>query len=169
MVKFDRVRRAEDIQQQDNYSENFKNAYLCTEHWKKFQQLREKRGLVVKSKKRIRKSPRKRIISTPARKHFNGSSKMTQLEILTNSADKNQRIKELEDKIANLEQCKNVKHLLEIKKLKNEIEFKESKIKTHSFTYHALRSWLRIEVRPTENDLTLLHKNGDISVVITCS
>ena len=32
-----------------------------------------------------------------------------------------------------------------------------------------LRSRLRIEVRPTENDLTRLYKNGDISVVITCS
>ena len=33
----------------------------------------------------------------------------------------------------------------------------------------SLRSRLRIEVRPTENDLTRLYKNGDISVVITCS
>ena len=33
----------------------------------------------------------------------------------------------------------------------------------------SLRSRLRIEVRPTENDLTQLYKNGDISVVITCS
>ena len=32
-----------------------------------------------------------------------------------------------------------------------------------------LRSRLRIEVRPTENDLTRLYKNGHISVVITCS
>ena len=32
-----------------------------------------------------------------------------------------------------------------------------------------LRSRLRIEVRPTENDLTRLYKNGDISVVVTCS
>ena len=32
-----------------------------------------------------------------------------------------------------------------------------------------LRSRLRIEVRPTENDLTQLYKNGDILVVITCS
>ena len=32
----------------------------------------------------------------------------------------------------------------------------------------ALRSRMRIEVRPTENDLTRLYKNGDISVVITC-
>ena len=32
-----------------------------------------------------------------------------------------------------------------------------------------LRSRLRTEVRPTENDLTRLYKNGDISVVITCS
>ena len=32
-----------------------------------------------------------------------------------------------------------------------------------------LRSRLRIEVRPTENDLTRLYKNGDISVVITCT
>ena len=32
-----------------------------------------------------------------------------------------------------------------------------------------LRSWVRIEVRPTENDSTRLYKNGDISVVITCS
>ena len=32
-----------------------------------------------------------------------------------------------------------------------------------------LRSRLKIEVRPTENDLTQLYKNGDISVVITCS
>ena len=31
-----------------------------------------------------------------------------------------------------------------------------------------LRSRLRIEVRPTENDLTRLYKNGDISIVITC-
>ena len=31
------------------------------------------------------------------------------------------------------------------------------------------RSRLRIEVRLTENDLTRLYKNGDISVVITCS
>ena len=31
-----------------------------------------------------------------------------------------------------------------------------------------LRSRLRIEVRPTENDLTRLYKNDDISV-ITCS
>ena len=29
----------------------------------------------------------------------------------------------------------------------------------------SLRSRLRIEVRPTENDLTRLYKNGDISVV----
>ena len=29
-----------------------------------------------------------------------------------------------------------------------------------------LRSRLRIEARPTENDLTRLYKNGDISVVI---
>ena len=28
---------------------------------------------------------------------------------------------------------------------------------------------MRIEVRPTENDSTRLYKNGDISVVITCS
>ena len=32
-----------------------------------------------------------------------------------------------------------------------------------------LRSRVRIEVRPTENDSTQLYKNGDISVVITCS
>ena len=32
-----------------------------------------------------------------------------------------------------------------------------------------LRSRVRIEVRPTENDSTRLYKNGDISVVITCS
>ena len=32
-----------------------------------------------------------------------------------------------------------------------------------------LRSRERIEVRPTENDSTRLYKNGDISVVITCS
>ena len=32
-----------------------------------------------------------------------------------------------------------------------------------------LKSRLRIEVRPTENDLTQLYKNGEISVVITCS
>ena len=32
-----------------------------------------------------------------------------------------------------------------------------------------LRSRLRIEMRPTENDLTRLYKNGDISVLITCS
>ena len=31
------------------------------------------------------------------------------------------------------------------------------------------RSWLMIEVRPTENDLIRLYKNGDISVVITFS
>ena len=35
--------------------------------------------------------------------------------------------------------------------------------------FPVLRSRLRIEVRPTENDLTQLYKNGDISVVITCS
>ena len=34
--------------------------------------------------------------------------------------------------------------------------------------YWSLRSRLRIEVQPTENDLTWLYKNGDISVVITC-
>ena len=33
----------------------------------------------------------------------------------------------------------------------------------------SLRSRVRIEVRPTENDLTRLYKNGDISIVITCS
>ena len=33
----------------------------------------------------------------------------------------------------------------------------------------AIKVRLRIEVRPTENDLTRLYKNGDISVVITCS
>ena len=33
----------------------------------------------------------------------------------------------------------------------------------------ALRSRVRIEVRPTENDSTRLYKNGGISVVITCS
>ena len=33
----------------------------------------------------------------------------------------------------------NVKQQLEIKKLKNEIEFKESKIKKHSFTYNVLK------------------------------
>ena len=33
----------------------------------------------------------------------------------------------------------------------------------------ALRSRLRIEVRPTENDLTRLYKNGDISIVVTCN
>ena len=32
-----------------------------------------------------------------------------------------------------------------------------------------LRSRVRIEVRPTENDSTRLYKNGDISVVIMCS
>ena len=32
-----------------------------------------------------------------------------------------------------------------------------------------LRLRVRIEVRPIENDLTRLYKNGDISVVITCS
>ena len=32
-----------------------------------------------------------------------------------------------------------------------------------------LRLRERIEVRPTENDSTRLYKNGDISVVITCS
>ena len=32
-----------------------------------------------------------------------------------------------------------------------------------------LRSRVRIEVRPTENDLTRLYINGDISVGITCS
>ena len=32
-----------------------------------------------------------------------------------------------------------------------------------------VRSWLRIEVQPTKNDLTWLYKNGDISVVIRCS
>ena len=37
------------------------------------------------------------------------------------------------------------------------------------FIKAALRSRLRIEVRLTENDLTRLCKNGDISVVITCS
>ena len=36
-------------------------------------------------------------------------------------------------------------------------------------TNSALRPWLRIEVRPMENDFTRLYKNGDISVVITCS
>ena len=33
----------------------------------------------------------------------------------------------------------------------------------------SLRSLVRIEVRPTENDSTRLYKNGDILVVITCS
>ena len=37
------------------------------------------------------------------------------------------------------------------------------------FADRFLRSWVRIEVRPTENDSTRLYKNGDISVVITCS
>ena len=32
-----------------------------------------------------------------------------------------------------------------------------------------LRSRVRTEVRPTKNDSTRLYKNGDISVVITCS
>ena len=32
-----------------------------------------------------------------------------------------------------------------------------------------LRSRVRIEVPPTENDSTRLYKNSDISVVITCS
>ena len=32
-----------------------------------------------------------------------------------------------------------------------------------------LRSRVRTEVRPTENVSTRLYKNGDISVVITCS
>ena len=32
-----------------------------------------------------------------------------------------------------------------------------------------LRSRVRIDVRPMENDSTRLYKNGDISVVITCS
>ena len=32
-----------------------------------------------------------------------------------------------------------------------------------------LKSRVRIEVRPMENDSTQLYKNGDISVVITCS
>ena len=32
-----------------------------------------------------------------------------------------------------------------------------------------LRSRVRIEVRPAKNDSTRLYKNGDISVVITCS
>ena len=40
--------------------------------------------------------------------------------------------------------------------------------KPHDNSPH-LRSRLRIEVRPTENDSTRLYKNGDISVVITCS
>ena len=35
--------------------------------------------------------------------------------------------------------------------------------------YLQLRSRLRIEVQPTENDLTRLYKNGEISVVITYS
>ena len=33
----------------------------------------------------------------------------------------------------------------------------------------SLTSRVRIEVRPTESDSTRLYKNGDISVVITCS
>ena len=37
------------------------------------------------------------------------------------------------------------------------------------FTAGTLRSRVRIEVRPTENDSTQLYKNGDISVVITRS
>ena len=41
--------------------------------------------------------------------------------------------------------------------------YTQSKLNAH------LRSRLRIEVRPTENDSTRLYKNGDISVVITCS
>ena len=32
-----------------------------------------------------------------------------------------------------------------------------------------LRSRVRIELRPTENDSTWLYKNGDISVVVKCS
>ena len=35
-------------------------------------------------------------------------------------------------------------------------------------SYH-VKVRVRIEVRPTKNDLTRLYKNGDISVVITCS
>ena len=34
---------------------------------------------------------------------------------------------------------------------------------------HALRSRVWIAVRPTENDSTRLYKNGDTSVVISCS
>ena len=33
----------------------------------------------------------------------------------------------------------------------------------------SLRSHVWIVVRPTENDSTRLYKNGDISVVISCS
>ena len=41
--------------------------------------------------------------------------------------------------------------------------------KDHVNIKAALRSRVRIEVRPTENDSTRLYKNGGISVVITCS
>ena len=37
------------------------------------------------------------------------------------------------------------------------------------FHFICLRSRLRIEVRPTGNDLARLYKNGDISVIITCN
>ena len=45
----------------------------------------------------------------------------------------------------------------------------EKVMKSFSAKLKNLRSQLRIEVRPTENDLTQLYKNGDISVVIMCS
>ena len=74
---------------------------------KKLSTVEREESFSGKRSKRIRKSPRERIISTPARKLFNGntSSKITQLEDLTNLTDKDQRIKELEDKVTNLEPC----------------------------------------------------------------
>ena len=42
-------------------------------------------------------------------------------------------------------------------------------IKSPSKVLVSLRSLVRTEVRPTENDSTQLYKNDDISVVITCS
>ena len=58
-------------------------------------------------------------------------------------------------------------HVLKDKKTWYQLNF--SVKSTSKVVKYLLKSRLRIEVRPTENDLTRLYKNGDILVVITCS
>ena len=60
-----------------------------------------------------------------------------------------------------VQSCTNLAHILHI--------WEVSTILRIYCALGKLRSRLRIEVRPTENDLTRFYKNGDISVVITCS